>query len=170
MQEGKLNLEIYLCWNSLDVQRLFEGYYEEVSTMAFFSACFYSQFMCEAKYAARAPLNLLLAIQRTDGLKQFMPIVSRAGLEQRERHLCYLCPEQAVFGIFDDRICDEEKRAVVDALMSYIHQWQPGEILIDAVSDKKSKQTLMHTDFFPARQGLPASVTAFPPVMAHCLA
>ena len=129
-----MNLEIMLCWNSLDVQRLFEGYYEEISTMAFFSSVYYAQFMCEAKYAARAPLNLLLAIQRTDGLKQFMPNVSRAAIEQRERHLCYLCPEQAVFGLFDDRVRDKEKRPMADTLMSYIHQWQPGEILIDAVS------------------------------------
>lgn len=102
--------------------------------MAFFSALYYAQFMCEAKYAAKAPLNLLLAIQRTDGLKHFMPNVSKAALDQRGRHLCYLCPEQAVFGFCDDRIGNEEKRAMADVLMSYIHQWQPGEILVDVVS------------------------------------
>ena len=41
--------------------------------MAFFSAIYYAQFMCEAKYAARAPRNLLIAIGRASELEELLP-------------------------------------------------------------------------------------------------
>ena len=134
MQEAKLNLEIFICWNSREVQQMFEGYFAEISKMAFFSAVYYAEFMCSAKYAARAPRNLLRAIQRTSELGELLPSVTRAALNQRERHLCYLCPEQAFFAFFDEYISNEEKRRMADALLGYLHQWQAGEILIDVVS------------------------------------
>ena len=61
LQEAKLNIEIFLCWNSLAVQQMFQGFYTEISTMSFFSSTYYAQFMLEAKYAARTPRNLLTA-------------------------------------------------------------------------------------------------------------
>ena len=75
MQEAKTNLEIMLCWKSVAVQQMFQGFYEEISTMAFFSAIYYAQFMCEAKYAARAPRNLLIAIGRASELQELLPEV-----------------------------------------------------------------------------------------------
>ena len=89
--------------------------------MAFFSAVYYARFMCEAKYAARAPRNLLIiAIGRASELKELLPKVTRAALVQRERFLCYLCPEQALFGFLDDGVSDEEKKRMAEVLMSYI--------------------------------------------------
>ena len=134
LQEAKLNIEIFLCWNSLAVQQMFQGFYTEISTMSFFSSTYYAQFMLEAKYAARAPRNLLTAIQRTSELAVLLPEVARAALTQRGRHLCYLCPEQAFFSFFDDDVNPDEKRRMADTLMTYIDQWSPGEILIDIVS------------------------------------
>ena len=93
--------------------------------------------------AVQVPVNILeitagLAVMEKMSVRQhlmFLSGVLRAcGVDQRGRHLCYLCPEQAVFGFCDDRIGNEEKRAMADVLMSYIHQWQPGEILVDVVS------------------------------------
>ena len=120
--------------------------------MAFFSAIFYAPFICEAKYAARAPRNLLTAIQRTSELEDLLPEVARAALNQRERHLCYLCPEQAVFALFDDGVSDEEKRRMADVLLTYLDQWSPGEILIDIVSQILTLKLLLDIFFLGAPQ------------------
>ena len=120
MQEAKKNLGISLYWNSVAVQEMFEGFYEEISNMAFFSAVYYAQFMCEAKYAARAPRNLLSAIGRASELEELLPKVTRAALVQRERFLCNLCPEQTFFGFFEYGVRDREKKRMAEVLMRYI--------------------------------------------------
>ena len=75
-----------------------------------------------------------IAIGRASELEELLPKVTRAALVQRERFLCNLCPEQTFFGFFDDGVRDEEKKRMAEVLMSYIHQWTPGEILTDIVS------------------------------------
>ena len=55
-----------------------------------------------------------------------MSVVNTA-LEKWERHLQFLSPELVVFSIFDESLGFAERKAMVDKLYSYRHQWRPGQ-------------------------------------------
>ena len=51
LQEGIMNLEVFLCWNIPGVAAMFADFEDEISDLAFYSAIYYLPYMLRAKFA-----------------------------------------------------------------------------------------------------------------------
>ena len=51
LQEGIMNLEVFLCWHIPGVSVMFRDFEEEIDDLAFFSAIYYLPYMLRAKFA-----------------------------------------------------------------------------------------------------------------------
>ena len=51
LQEGIMNIEVFLCWNIPGVATMFADFEEEISDLAFYSAIYYLPYMLRAKFA-----------------------------------------------------------------------------------------------------------------------
>ena len=81
----------------------------------------------------RGPSNLLTQIEEMRICRGQEPAVITA-LSTIERHLNFLSPELAEFGLFDDALEEEQQLEMAAKLMSVAHLWTPGERLIYAPS------------------------------------
>ena len=61
-------------------------------------------------------------------------MIATAALEKREHHLTFLSGELAVFSLFDPRLSSEERQEIATKLLSLLDDWEPGEMLIDAMT------------------------------------
>ena len=84
-------------------------------------------------FSSSAPRNLLTAIQRLRGIRKEIPLVATAALEKREHHLTFLSGELAVFSLFDLQLSIQERQEMATQLFTLLEQWEPGEMLIDAM-------------------------------------
>ena len=78
-------------------------------------------------------MNLLTSIHRLRQLRNVKPVIAAAALESRTLHINYLSAELAIFSMFDCSVSVNEKEAMARTLLSFRHQWIPGEMLIDQV-------------------------------------
>ena len=75
-----------------------------------------------------APVNLLKQIHNLRIVREELPAsVVNTALEKWERHLQFLSPELVVFAIFDETLSPAERKAMVEKLYGYRHQWHPGQ-------------------------------------------
>lgn len=61
-------------------------------------------------------------------------VMARTALAKRELHLQFLSAELVVFHIFNDAASLESRSAMARALLGVLDLWEPGDILIDAVT------------------------------------
>lgn len=106
---------------------------KEVETMAEYVVLHYLPYMLQAKFGAAAPRNLLTAIQRLRAVREECPLVANTALKKTEAHLNWVSPELVVFSLFD-KLPPDEKQAAATKLLTYLHQWVPGERLIYQLS------------------------------------
>ena len=80
-------------------------------------------------------MNLLTSVCRLRQLREVKPVIATAALESRSLHLHYLSAELVIFSMFDVTMWVNKRQAMANVLNSFIHQWVPGGILIDQVSN-----------------------------------
>ena len=80
-------------------------------------------------------MNLLTSAHRLRELRSVKPILATAALETRSLHLNYLSSELVIFSLFDIGVTVGEKEAMARTLLSFRHQWVPGEMLINQVQN-----------------------------------
>ena len=135
LQVGLYYLQMHLLLNLKKVREILTAdEIKEVETMAEYVALHYLPYMLQAKFGASAPRNLLTAIQRLRAVRDECPLVADTALKKREAHLNWVSPELAAFSLFDDQLPPEERQAAATKLLTYLHQWVPGERLIYQLS------------------------------------
>ena len=80
-------------------------------------------------------MNLLTSAHRLRELRSVKPILATAALESRTLHLNYLSAELVIISLFDVGVWVNEREAMARTLLSFRHQWVPGEMLIDQVQN-----------------------------------
>jgi hypothetical protein len=80
-------------------------------------------------------MSLLTSVHRLRQLRNVSPILATAALGPRTLHLNYLSAELGIFSLFDVGLWVNEREAMARTLLSFRHQWVPGEMLIDQVQN-----------------------------------
>ena len=128
LQMCKYYLIMYLLLDTAGMQQLLsEEECEEVKTMAYFVSLHYLPAMCQSKYSAASPHNLITNIFNLRLVREESPVVASVALAKWEQHLNWLSPELVVFAIFQPDMAAGEREAMARKLYSCREGWQPGQ-------------------------------------------
>lgn len=124
----KYYLIMYLLLDTPGMQQLLSrDECEEVKTMAPYVALHYLPAMCQSKYSAASPYNLLINIFHLRQVREESPVVAGIALAKWEQHLNWLSPELVVFAIFHPDMAAVDREAMARKLFTFRDGWQPGQ-------------------------------------------
>ena len=128
LQMCKYYLIMYLLLDTAGMQQLLSrDECEEVKTMAVYVALHYLPAMCQAKYSAASPHNLITNIYNLRLVREESPVAAAVALAKWEQHLNWLSPELVVFAIFHPGMAAGEREEMARKLYSFRDGWQPGQ-------------------------------------------
>ena len=119
---------MYLLLDTAGMQQLLSrDECEEVKTMAVYVAQHYLPAMCQAKYSAASPHNLITNIYNLRLVREESPVAAGVALAKWEQHLNWLSPELVAVAIFHPGMAAGEREAMTRKLYSFRDGWQPGQ-------------------------------------------
>ena len=128
LQMCKYYLIMYLLLDTAGMQQLLSrDECEEVKTMAVYVALHYLPAMCQAKYSAASPHNLITNIYNLRLVREESPVAAAVALAKWEQHLNWLSPELVAVAIFHPGMAAGEREAMAKKLYSFRDGWQPGQ-------------------------------------------
>ena len=124
----KYYLIMYLLLDTAGMQQLLSrDECEEVKTMAVYVAQHYLPAMCQAKYSAASPYDLITNIYNVRLVREESPVAAGVALAKWEQHLNWLSPELVAVAIFHPGMAAGEREAMTRKLYSFRDGWQPGQ-------------------------------------------
>ena len=113
--------------------------------------------------ASDAPANDLMLFTRIKQYSEIKKVISNAAMKKLQNHTWYLGSEMIPLSLFSDRVCDTEKKLIVEAMIQSGADWSVRGIKCPAAElnklEKKQLHELVTSSSTAALQSLGLDVT-----------